>query len=157
MTAAAQSSTPAGPHPLPEWSGSLAVLLSIPIYLIGMNRLGAAGVAMAISISAFLQVAVLYLLWNRRSRNREAGSVYRFYIGAIVLSVPLWLGLSWLRALLLEVIDASGFRGSALLSAAVGVVFMIVFLGVGFIFDIREVRKLIPSFRKKTSRKIDTR
>ena len=62
----------------PAIYGSLAVILSIPLYLLGLKMLGTRGIALAASLSAVFQVLILYILWNRRSGNSdsriEAGS-----------------------------------------------------------------------------------
>lgn len=63
----------------PAVFGTLAVILSIPMYLYGMQAMGASGVALAISLSAIFQVTLLYSLWNKKSRNREGRDVYTFF------------------------------------------------------------------------------
>ena len=125
----------------PAVFGSLAVLLSIPVYIIGMNRMGVSGVALAISISAIFQVVALYLLWNRKSANTGAKSVYLFFIITILLSIPLGLLLEWLRITLVSRIDPSDFWGSAVISFIIGVVFMTAFLGAGYLLGVREIKE----------------
>jgi len=46
----------------PALFSSLAVVLSIPLYVYGMHFLGISGVALAVSLSAIFQVMLLYAL-----------------------------------------------------------------------------------------------
>nr|WP_281492143.1 lipid II flippase MurJ [Desulfosarcina cetonica] len=79
---------------LPTVFGSLAVLLSLPVYWAGLQIWGVAGVGLAISASALLQTLLLFSVWNRRSRNREAASVYRAYakaaLAGLAIGAILW-------------------------------------------------------------------
>ena len=86
----------------PALLGTAAVLLSIPVFMLGMERMGASGVALGVSISAFMQVALLYVCWNRRTRNRESGIVYSAVFKMLVLSVFLGSGLEAVRKWLFE-------------------------------------------------------
>ena len=70
----------------PAIFGTVAVLLSLPLYWYGMQMMGADGIALAVSLSSIFQVVVLYSLWNRRTHNRESRGVYRFYGGIILFS-----------------------------------------------------------------------
>ena len=54
----------------PAIFGTIAVLLSIPLYVYGLQVMGVTGVALAISLSSIFQVALLYALWNKRSKNK---------------------------------------------------------------------------------------
>ncbi|MCP4750506.1 MAG: murein biosynthesis integral membrane protein MurJ, partial [Proteobacteria bacterium] len=65
--------------------GSIAVLASIPLYLIAMDRMGVTGVALALSLSAMLQVSLLYVLWNRKSGNKGGRTVYLFFVKIVVV------------------------------------------------------------------------
>ncbi len=80
---------------LPAVVGTIAVLLSLPMYWVGLKAMGVAGVGLAISASALLQTIFLYSVWNRRSNNTDAIGVYRAYlqaaIGALVIGAILWL------------------------------------------------------------------
>ena len=80
---------------LPALFGTIAVVLSLPMYWIGLRLMGVAGVGLAISASALLQTIFLFSVWNRRSKNTAAIGVYRAYlnaaIGALVIGAILWL------------------------------------------------------------------
>jgi putative peptidoglycan lipid II flippase len=80
----------------PSLFSSLAVVASIPLYVLGMRFFGVAGVAGVISLSASLQVCLLYTLWNRRSGNRGGGEVVRAYLRlaavGVVIGMMVWGG-----------------------------------------------------------------
>ncbi len=99
----------------PALFGTVAVVASIPLYIVGMQRLGVQGVALAISLSVILQVVLLYVLWNRRMENPGSREVYRFYLKIFALSLPLGLvleaGRQALRALLPAADSLAGTLG----------------------------------------------
>jgi putative peptidoglycan lipid II flippase len=80
---------------LPAVFGSVAVVLSLPLYWVGLKMMGVTGVGLAISASALLQTIFLFSVWNRRSNNTGAIGVYRAYlnaaIGTLVIGAILWL------------------------------------------------------------------
>jgi putative peptidoglycan lipid II flippase len=78
----------------PALYGSFAVIASLPLYVFGMRWFGTVGVASAISLSAWLQVILLYVLWNRRSGNTGARGVFRV-IGQMLVAGALVGGLTW--------------------------------------------------------------
>ncbi len=102
---------------------SLAALVSVPLYWIGLKSLSVLGVGLAVSLSALVQVGVLYGVWNRRTANTEAGQVYRFYVKITLLCLPLGVLLEIARRLLTALIDPASMVGSLLLAAGVTVLF----------------------------------
>jgi putative peptidoglycan lipid II flippase len=126
----------------PAVFGTLAVLLSIPLYVILTARLGVIGLALALSISAIFQVTLLYVLWNRRSKNRESRTVYLFFLKIILISIPLGIGLEKFRLLLAASIDTGTFSGSLAVSGITGLVFAGLFLAAGYVFRIQEIGEL---------------
>ncbi len=80
---------------LPAVFGTIAVVLSLPMYWVGLKMMGVAGVGLAISASAILQTVFLFSVWNRRSSNAAASDVYRAYLkaalGALIIGAMLWL------------------------------------------------------------------
>jgi putative peptidoglycan lipid II flippase len=126
----------------PAVCGTLVVLVSIPLYPLGMMWLGIKGVALAVSVSGVLQVAALFHLWSRRSGNAGRPGVYRFYLKVALLSLALAPVLAGLRALLLRVVDTSGLPGSLLVAVLVGGVFIALMLLAGRRLDIGEITDL---------------
>jgi putative peptidoglycan lipid II flippase len=132
----------------PAIYGTVAVLLSLPLYLLGLKMMGAKGVALAASVSAILQVLMLYALWNRKNKN-EGRPVYLFYFKMMVFSAPLGFILTWLKSTALSAIDASTFLGSLTVCMIIGAVFAIVILAIGYIFRIQEITGLVNRIAAK--------
>jgi len=132
----------------PAIYGTVAVLVSIPIYLLGLNMMGAGGVALALSLSAILQVLVLYALWNRRTDN-QGRPVYLFYVKMMVFSAPLGYFLAWLKSAVLSGIDSSTLFGSLVVCLIVGAVFVLIMLATGYGLKIKEIKDLVTRIREK--------
>ncbi|MBN1931696.1 MAG: murein biosynthesis integral membrane protein MurJ [Desulfobacterales bacterium] len=133
----------------PAIFGTLAVLLSIPLYFYGMQAMGVNGVAMAISLSAVFQVMLLYGLWNRRCRNKESRNVYRFFIQIILLSIPIGILLEAFRKMVLQGIDPQTFSGSLIISVITGMVFIVILVSAGYLFRIEEIVTMIGRLTNK--------
>jgi putative peptidoglycan lipid II flippase len=132
----------------PAIYGTVAVLLSIPLYLLGLNMMGAGGVALAASLSAILQVLVLYAFWNRRNKN-EGRPVYLFYLKMMVFSAPLGLFLAWLKSTALSAIDSSTLFGSLIVCMIIGAVFALILLAAGYGLKIKEITGSVNKLREK--------
>jgi putative peptidoglycan lipid II flippase len=132
----------------PAIYGTLAVLLSIPIYLLGLKLMGVDGVALALSLSAIMQVLVLYALWNRRTDN-PGRAVYLFYFKMMVFSAPLGLFLAWLKSAALSGIDASTLWGSLTVCLIIGALFALIVLATGYGLRIKEITELAGRIREK--------
>ena len=135
----------------PAIYGTIAVLLSIPLYLLGLNMMGAGGVALALSLSAILQVLVLYALWNRRTHN-QGSPVYLFYLRMMVFSAPLGLILAWFKSAALSRIESSTLFGSLMVCLIIGAVFVLILLAAGYGLKIKEITELFDPLRGKLSR-----
>ncbi len=133
----------------PAVYGTLVVLLSIPLYLLGVNLLGTRGVALAVSLSGIFQVTVLYALWNRRSNNTESRGVYLFYVKMICFAAVTGIFLAWFKSTALFWIDSTTFQGSLVVSLLTGAVFLVILLTAGYGLKIREVTELVNRLAKK--------
>jgi putative peptidoglycan lipid II flippase len=133
----------------PAIYGTVAVMLSIPLYWLGLNFMGTMGVALAASLSAIMQVLVLYALWNRRNPNSQSRSVYYFYLKMMAFSVPLGVFLAWFKSTVLAPINASTFTGSLMVCIASGLVFGVILLAAGYGLQIREISQLAQRLSKK--------
>lgn len=133
----------------PAIYGTVAVLLSIPFYVLGLKMMGAGGVALAVSFSVILQVFVLYVLWNKRSHNPGSKEVYWFYLKIMALSAVIGIGLIWFRQALLYWIDVQTFAGSLLTVFLTAVLQIIVLLVAGYGLRIKEINDLITKIRNK--------
>jgi putative peptidoglycan lipid II flippase len=110
--------------------------------------MGANGVALAASVSAILQVLMLYALWNRKNKN-EGRPVYLFYLKMMVFSAPLGFVLTWLKSTALSAIDASTFLGSLTVCMIIGAVFVVIMLTTGYSMKIQEVTDLVARVTTK--------
>ena len=126
----------------PTIYGTIAVLLSIPLYLLGLNIMGVSGVALALSLSAILQVLVLYILWNRRTGNRGR-PVYLFYLKMMAFSAPVGFFLAWLKSTAFNGIDSSTLLGSLTVCLTIGAVFILILLAAGYGLKIKEITGLV--------------
>jgi putative peptidoglycan lipid II flippase len=124
----------------PAIFGTLAVALSIPLYMAGLRFMGVKGVALAMSVSVVLQVAVLFTAWNRYSRNDNRRAVYAAFGKMILLSVPAGFFLTGFRRAIASGIDGSTFVGSLTIAMLTGAVFIALLTACGYLLDIEEVR-----------------
>ncbi len=136
----------------PAIYGTIAVILSLPLYLAGLTILGARGIALAVSLSGILQVFLLYALWNKRTRNKGSRDVYVTYLKMILLSALLGLFMFGFRSKVLGGIDSTTFSGSFWVALISGIVFLgILFFG-GYVFRIQEIREVIDRLLAKLRR-----
>ncbi|MFH1241246.1 MAG: murein biosynthesis integral membrane protein MurJ [Pseudomonadota bacterium] len=127
----------------PALLGTAAVLLSIPFYMVGVAQMGSAGVALGVSLAALLQVVVLYVLWNRRSGNRESREVYARVGKIICLSVFLGLVLEGLRRAILSGIDPYKMSGALLIGLVLGPIFLLLLYLGGRVMRIEEILEIL--------------
>jgi putative peptidoglycan lipid II flippase len=133
----------------PAVYSTAAVIVSIPLYVLGMKLMGAPGVALAVSLSAILQVFVLFVLWNRRSHNTGSLKVYWFYLKIMAISVPVGLVLLGFKGFLSGWVDFRTLTGSLIAVALTGLLFLIVLLAAGYELRIREISDLMNNIINK--------
>jgi putative peptidoglycan lipid II flippase len=138
---------------LPAAYGTLAVILSIPLYFAGMHWMGIKGVGLAVSVSAIGQVAIMYAVWNRRSRNAGSGEVYRFLLKMVVVSIPLGGLLILVRWGVASMVDVRTFYGSLVTTTVVGSAFLLLLLILGYGFHIREITALLQRLSRRLNRR----
>jgi putative peptidoglycan lipid II flippase len=135
----------------PAIYATIAVLFSIPLYLAGLKILGTRGIALAVSLSAVLQVYLLYALWNRRTQNKGSRAVYVTYLKMFFFSSLLGIFMAGFKSTVLGGIDSATFSGSLGVAVITGIVFMgILFLG-GYVFRIKEISEVISRLLVKLS------
>ena len=123
----------------PAIYSTIGVLISIPFYILGMRLMGAGGVALAISLSAMIQVTLLHALWNRRSKNTESRGVYRVFAKMILLSIPICVILEILRKGLTPWMPEKGLIANLLVCGITGLLFLALLFTSGHLFKIREI------------------
>jgi putative peptidoglycan lipid II flippase len=133
----------------PAIYATIAVIFSIPLYLAGLNILGARGIALAVSLSAIFQVYLLYVFWNRRTKNKGSRAVYVTYLKMFFLSALLGIFMAGFKLKVLGGIDSATFTGSLVVAVITGIVFMgVLFLG-GYLLKIKEIKEVIHRVRAK--------
>ncbi|MGD9361744.1 MAG: murein biosynthesis integral membrane protein MurJ [Desulfobacterales bacterium] len=133
----------------PALYGTIVVIVSVPLYLLGMNLLGVRGVALAVSLSGILQVTVLYALWNKRSNNIEGRGVYAFYGKIMCFAAVLGISLEVFKSKALFWIDPSTMHGSLMVCLLTGMMFLGILLVTGYGLKIKEVTELVNRVVKK--------
>ena len=133
----------------PAIYGSVAVVLSIPLYIAGMSGLGAKGIALAVSLSGIFQVGLLYALWNRRSHNTESRDVYTFYLKMILLAAVMGVVLEWFKTAALSGLDSTTISGSLLTCILTATMFSCLLLAVGYGLKINEITYLVERISSK--------
>ncbi len=120
---------------------TLAVLASIPFYLLGMKWLGPRGVALGISFSALLQVIILYALWNRRTKNPGARPVYRHVVKIILLSGIVGVVLEGFQRTVLAGIGQNTLQGAFAVFMIEGLLFLAILTAAGRVLQITELQE----------------
>ncbi len=133
----------------PAIYGTATVILSIPLYYFGMQLFGARGVALALSLSGIMQVAVLYALWNRRSHNAGGRQVYLIYGKMTLLAAVMGVFLAWFRSAALGGIDSASLAGSLAICMIMGAVFTLILLAAGYGLKIREITDMVARLTEK--------
>jgi len=127
----------------PAIFGSLAVLVSIPVYYFGMKWMGVTGVALGLSFSALLQAALLYFLWNRRIGSRGSAPM-AFVLMKMILVAALLGGILYcVHGLLVGQMDIHTVWGSLCSAVVTGCLFFLLLLVAGRLFGIEEVDLLL--------------
>ncbi len=134
----------------PAIYGTLAVGLSVPLYLVGLKVLGTRGVALAASLSAIFQVFILYVFWNKRTQNTGSKDVYRAYLKIIFVSAILGLVLVGFKLTVFSEMATATFGGSLRIVLITGIVFAALMLLAGYVFRIKEIREVINRLWKRT-------
>jgi len=107
----------------PALFSSVAVILSLPIYLFAMNAMGVQGVALAVSLSAILQVVLLFEAWHRRCRNPGRLSLYVHYLKIMAVSLSLGAGLEAFRRWWVAYVASPTHLGGLMTCIVIGLLF----------------------------------
>lgn len=118
---------------------TIGALLTLPCYLFGIKVMGAAGIGLAMSLSAFFQVILLYMVWNKRSHNQGSLGVYLSYFKMIGIGAGLFMLLEWLRPILSRGLDTDTIVGNLALFGLMGVIGSGLLMLIGHLFSIPEI------------------
>ena len=133
----------------PAVFGTVAVSLSLPIYWYGMQWFEAQGIALAISLSGFFQVLLLYILWNRKTGNKESLIVYHFYIKIIVMSSLLGIFLEALKRKVFPFMDSPDLLRSAVVFLVIGGMYTLLIIGAGYLGKVQEINDVLARMIRK--------
>lgn len=133
----------------PALFGTIAVFASLPLFFIFMKWLGTPGVGLGLSISAFMNSALLFVLWNRRAGNRDAQTVYIFFMKMVLLSSGVGLLLLKIRSIFLPLFNSSTILGALAISTITGTIFTLIFIISGVIFKIEEITIFMAKLVRK--------
>lgn len=134
---------------LPAVFSTLTTLASIPLYWIGLKTMGILGIGLAISLAAFIQVIVVYGVWNRSSRNHNSKAVYGFYGKMIALSLPLGVVLWAVHRLIRHWIDASDFAAGLGIILILSLLFVVLMDSAARLFNIAEIQSVTQKMKEK--------
>ena len=132
---------------LPTIFGTIAVLLSLPVYWFGLTLWGIAGVGLAISVSALLQTLLLFSVWNRRSGNKGAAGVYQAYFKALLAGLVIGAALWLVHRELGRFLDAATLLTDAAMIGIVAAVFVILTGLWGRIFKVEAIDYIFNRIR----------
>lgn len=136
---------------LPAVYGSLAVLLSLPLYWVGLKTFGVLGIGLAVSCSALVQVLVLFAVWNHRSNNPGRSGVYRIYAKTLLLTLPVTGILMVARTLLQRWFPSGSLLDSIVLILLLSLIFMLLMAAATRVFNIEEARVVWQKFAARLS------
>ncbi len=133
----------------PAILSTFCVLASLPIIFLLLKILGVNGVALGLSISVMIQAFILYECWNKKSKNKEKGDVYRFLFKMLPVSalvgIPLYASAFGLRLLF----GASSFWNVLLILIITGIEFIILFFAAGSLFNITEIHTFFDKLKTR--------
>ena len=126
----------------PAIFGTLAVVLSLPIYWFGIFLLEVVGLGLAIVLSALLQVLILFYIWNKKSKNHDSHKVYAFYFKVTLASFPLGVILYAIHRLAGLLFMTNTFLDAMLTTLIVSTLFFLLTAIMVKLFRIQEVLDL---------------
>jgi len=133
----------------PAIFSTLAVLLSVPFYFLGLQYMNVYGIALAMSISAIVQIVLLYALWNRKTQNINSLKVYFFFMKLILLSIPLGGIAFYCRIILIQYFPPITIIFCLITSCLTGIIFLIILIVFGYIFHINVIVDLSQGLYKR--------
>jgi putative peptidoglycan lipid II flippase len=138
---------------IPALYSTLGVFISIPIYYILMKYMGINGIALGLSISAIIQVCLLLLLWNKKSKNTNGTSVIMFYGKIILMSLPILAFTYLFHSYIITVFYQRGMIENLITCCLTGTIFLILLIINSYIFKVEEIIILGKRIKNKILKK----
>ncbi|MBU4317781.1 MAG: murein biosynthesis integral membrane protein MurJ [Proteobacteria bacterium] len=132
----------------PAIFGTLAVILSLPIYLLGVKFMGIKGLSLAIAVSAFFQVLMIYEVWHRRFEKSEKIKVYGTILKMVALAAPIGFCLEWMRRAWVSPEKVMSFSQNLMVLLALSTLFALLFAALAYAFKIDEVRIILERSKR---------
>lgn len=136
----------------PAVFGTIAVLLSLPAYYFAMNIMGVTGIAIILSLSAFFQVLLLFIIWNKKHNNLHGKSVYTFAIKIISISIVTGIILEMFKTNCLGFLNAQTFIGCFTIFIIIFSIFIGILLLIAYLFKISEISEVLTNLLRKIIR-----
>jgi putative peptidoglycan lipid II flippase len=138
----------------PAIFSTVAVLLTLPLYYYGMHTTGPKGIALAISLSTAFQALLLYIVWNRRTKNLGSRPVYLSFIKMALLSAGMGVLLEWMRRLLTDAMEPTGMLQNIGVIACIGAVWLGLLAALGTLLRLEEIAQPMKDIWKEGRRRI---
>jgi putative peptidoglycan lipid II flippase len=128
----------------PSLIGTMVALLCVPIFVLFMKGFGTVGVAFSLSLSAWLQVGILYGLWAKTHAHPDHALVYRAIGKMIGIGIVLGAILEPIRGLLRQLLAAlTEVHLSLALCASMSLLFLVLMSGAAKLLHIEEWNALL--------------
>ena len=133
---------------LPTVFSTLVVLMSLPLFYILMKLMGIKGIGLALSITATAQVSCLFKFWNIKTHNTMGKEVYKFFIKIVAISAGMGAILWKTEIILHNLINTVSFAGALSVCIITGMIFLMLFICAGSIFNIEEISFMVQKGKK---------
>jgi putative peptidoglycan lipid II flippase len=127
----------------PAVASAASTLASLPVYWLLVQRAQHLGLALASSLGITIYAALLFVLLNRRTQNRDAGGVILLFVKVLAASGVAGWACYRLRLILEPYLDWHRFTGALLLLVVVTSAGILLLLLLGRLLRIREMEDLI--------------
>jgi hypothetical protein len=106
------------------------------------------------SLSTAFQAFLLFIVWNRRTQNDGALSVYFSFLKMAVLSVGMGVLLEGARQTLASALLPTGKLENLLMIAGISIVWLGLLAAMGTLFRLDEVRQPLAGIWKESRRRL---
>lgn len=137
----------------PAICGTAASLALAPLYYLLARHLGAPGIAMASTAAVAVYTLALSLIWRRRQGKGAFAGLGRSLGAGFGLSLPAMAGAWGVLRLLSDVLHKTPLLEALAQLAASGLVFSLLFLGLGQLLAPRELEPIL-SLARRAGRKL---
>lgn len=138
----------------PAVFSTVAVLLALPFYYFGMHTAGPKGIALAMSLSTTFQALLLFIVWNRRTKNTGSRQVYFSFLKMAILGAGIGIFLEWIRRLLEGASQPTGMLQNLGMIACMCAIWLGLLVITGTLFRLEEIRQPLKDIWMETGRRL---